>query len=76
MLPQIPCVEVLSARKQIPRHWTLRGLVSPGTVTVIVGLHGDPSAKRDVTTPVVPQSPVRELQSIPPVHWALLVQNP
>lgn len=41
----------------------LRGVSSPGTVTVIIGLHAAPSARRVMSTPVVPQLPVRRLQA-------------
>lgn len=75
-LPQMPCVMLVPVRKQIPRHWMFRGFVSPGTVTVIDGLHGAPSARRVVTTPVVPHAPVRVLQRRPPVQCELLEQNP
>lgn len=66
-LPQIPCVVlVCEMRKHAPRHWVLRGVVSPGGVSVIVGLQGEPSARRERFAGEGPQKPVRVLQTVPP----------
>lgn len=74
-LPQMPCVAVLLTVKQIPRHWVFRGVVSPGTMVVRVGLHGNPSARRELTNPCESQSPVRGLQRRPLVHCVLFAQK-
>lgn len=58
MLPQMPCVVDAPTRKHKPRHWMFLGVVSPGTVTVTLGLQGAPLGRRDVTGPVESQSPV------------------
>ncbi len=72
----MPCVVDVPVRKQRPRHWMFRGVVSPGTVVVIEGLQGMPSARREVTTPVESQSPRRVLHTEPEGHCAFEVQKP
>jgi hypothetical protein len=63
--PQMPSVVLVPTRKQMPLHCTLRGFISPGTITRIDGLHADPSASLVRSAPVVPQLPVRTLQTEP-----------
>lgn len=73
-LPQMPWVMLVEeALKHSPRHCVLRGVVSPGRVSVIEGLQGDPSARR-VRFAAAPQKPVRTLHE-PVEHCELLVQK-
>lgn len=74
-VPQTPWVMLLEdARKQSPRHWVLRGAVSPGGISVIEGLQGEPSARR-ARFAGAPQKPVRVLHDVPPEHWLFEVQK-
>ena len=41
------------------------GRIEPGTITVMRGLQGEPSGRRVMSTPVIPQEPVRALQVMP-----------
>lgn len=62
-LPQVPSVgRVELVVKQMPRHWMLRGRISPGTSTVMRGSQGEPSGRRVMSADVVPQAPVRALR--------------
>lgn len=74
-VPHTPWVMLVDdALKQSPRHCVLRGAVSPGGISVIEGLHAEPSARR-VRFAGAPQKPVRVLHEVPPVHWLFEVQK-
>ncbi len=62
-------------RKHTPRHCTLRGVSSPGRVSVRVGSHGAPSGSRVETSPSLSHCPVRGLQRPPPSHCSSVVQK-
>lgn len=76
--PQMPSVgRIELVLKQMPRHWTLRGVVEPGTITVMRGLQGEPSGSRIMSTPFMPQAPVRALHVMPaaPVPQSLFCEQ-